>query len=242
MKTLNEFRNIKDTMCWKEAALTQLKGFEDLAERLGIALHIVGSHVSKSIRLPVVELQINNDIFFLRDNFGDVNLCVRAENPIDLPLADLLQEACQECDWNWYLSQIAKCRGYTWEYFTDEEMDDPVILHVYKKHKMEPTGKKMDWSVLRDEKDRWLKRMTDPSWFCHNWSSGTICWEGEFGPEAKLFVQYHPYAEGIRYLVPACALKPYVRGTRDFALALDSLESAELIIRRVSRLKCDTSK
>ena len=242
MKTLDDFRNIRDTMYWKEAALAQLKRFEDLAVRLGVELHVVGSHTSKSIRLPVVGLQINDDMFFLRDNFGDINLCVRADNPIDLPLTDLLQGVCPARDWNWYLEEIAKCRGYSWDYFTDEEMDNPDILHVCKPHKLEPDGKKLDWSVCRDKKDRWLKRMTDPSWFCHGWSGGTICWEGEFGPGAKLFVQYHPHAEGIVALVPEYALKPYVRGTRDFALALGNMEAAELIIRRVSGLGCDASK
>lgn len=235
MQPLDEFRDIRDEMLWKQAALEQLKGFEDLAGRLGAEIHVVGNHMSKSIPLPVVGFQIGDNMFFLRDNFYDVNLCVRAKDPVELPLADLLHDACEEHDWNWYLGEIARCRGYTWDYFTDEEMEDPDIICVRKPHKLDPS-RMMNWSVLRDEKDRWLKRMTDPSWFCHDWSHDVICWEGEFGPGARLFIQSYPFAEGVQHLVPAYALKPYVRGVRDFALALDSMEAAELIIRRVSGL------
>lgn len=237
MQSLDEFRNIRDEMYYKRAALEQLKQFEDLADRLGVEILVVSHHTSKSIRLPVVGLKIGDNTFFLRDNFGDVNLCVRAEEPVDLSLSDLLHGACEEHDWDWYLDQIARCRNYSWDYFTDEEMDDPDILHVSKPHKMDPTGGKLDWSMRRGEKNRWLKRMTDPSWFYNDWSHSAICWEGEFGPGVRLFIQSHPYAEGIEALVPAHALKPYVRGAKDFALALNSMEAAELIIRRVSGLR-----
>jgi len=234
MTTLDSFRNIRDTMLWKEAALEQLTQFEALAGRLGVPLTVAGSHTSKSISLPVVQLIIDGNLFLLRDNFNDVNLCVCAGKPVMLPLAEMLEGVCKPLDWNWYLKEISKCRSYTWDYFTDEEMDDPDILHVRKPHKA--SGGMIDWNVTRGAKDRWLQRMTDPLWYSRDWSHGEICWEGEFGHEATLFVQYHPFAEGLEKLVPSSALRPYFPGKRNFALSVNGMESAELIIRKVSRL------
>jgi hypothetical protein len=77
--------------------------------------------------------------------------------------------------------------------------------------------------------------MTDPSWYKHDWSSATITWEGEFGPEAKLFVQQHPFAEGISGIVSPSALQPYQPGRKEFTLALNNMEQAETIIRRVGK-------
>lgn len=237
MGVLDDFRDIRDTMLWKEAALDQLVRFEALAGRLGVPLTVAGSHTSKSISLPVVRLFVNNNIFLLRDNFGDVNLCVLSHSKIGLSFSEMLDGVCKVLDWDWYLGEIAKCRGYTWDYFTDEEMDDPRILRVVKPHKRgNPGDKPIEWTVRADQKDRWLKRMIDPAWYCKDWSSGMICWEGEFGPGVKLFVQHHPFAEGIEKLVPRKALEPYSPGTTMFALALGSMEQAELIIRRAAGL------
>jgi hypothetical protein len=88
--------------------------------------------------------------------------------------------------------------------------------------------------VSQEVKDRWRFRMTSPSWYDFDWSHGVICWDGEFGPNTKMFVQHHPFAEGIDKVVPPDALKPYKCGVYSFAIALDSLESAEALIRRIT--------
>lgn len=232
MKTLENFKTINDNMLWRRAALEQVDAFISLASRLSVKAQVVGSHTSKSIDLPVVRFKINGTMFFLRDNFYDTNICVRAKKPITLSYADFLGGACPEYDWAWYLNEIARCRGYTWHYFTDEEMDDPQILSVKKPHEF--SGNVTEWSRRPDEKKHWLKRMSNPEWWMRHWAGGMLCWEGEFGPGVKLFRQSHPFMEGIGRLVPEEAMKPYQLGKSEFALAVENLETAELIIRRVS--------
>lgn len=235
MGKFDRFRQIDDDMIWKGAALRQIGEFEALAGRLQIQCEVAGSHTSKSIELPVVRFRQDGNLFLLRDNFYDVNLCVATSKPVTLPLAGLLEGVCKPLGWDWYLGEVAKCRGYTWDYFTDEEMDDPRILRVVKPHK--DGGRPMEWTVRRDEKDRWIRRMTDPSWFSKDWSSGQVCWDGEFGPDAQLFVQDHPFAEGIEG--PSAMFEPYARGATMFGLALGSMEQAETIIRRVMENTAD---
>lgn len=236
MMSLEGFKQIDDTMLWKKSALYQIEEFEAMAKRLGVELKVPGFHTSKSIALPVVAIIVEeaNTSFLLRDNFYDVNICVMSHHSITLSYTELFRGVYRSLDWDWYLGEIAKCRGYTWDYFTDEEMDNPQVLRVVKPHKCgKPGDKPMEWTVRRDEKERWLKRMTDPSWYYNDWSRGTLSYEGEFGPGVVMYAQQHPFAEGISGLVRREALELYAPGKTEFAFAVGSIKSAELIIRRV---------
>lgn len=235
-KPLQTFKNIDDHMIWKGAALRQIAAFEALAERLDVELHNVSAHRSKSIELPVVKLTVRGTDFFIRDNFYDQNVCIVAPEPIDLTLSQILRDIQSAQSWDWYLNEIARCRNYTWNYFTDEEMDDPRLLRVFKLHKhAKPGDKPMEWSVNAAQKDRWLKRMTDPVWWTKDWSSGTLSWSGAFAPGVEIFIQPRPYMQGIEEVVPSEASKPFQPGCRMFALALDSLTQVEALIRNITR-------
>jgi hypothetical protein len=237
---LEQFKCIDNNMLWKGCALGQINDFSNLSRRLDAEIVVVGDHMSKSINLPVVRFKIGSNIFYLRDNFYDVNLCVVSTNPINLSYSELLSDACEEYDWDWYLGQIERCRGYTWSHFTDKEMDDPKILCVSTPHG--PSKELQEWTVRKDTKYRWMKRMSSPDWFANDWSSGSICWEGEFGPGAKIFVQSNPYMQGITGLVPHGASNPYQPGKSMFALAVKTMELAEKIIRRVVDHSVDIGK
>lgn len=235
MPTLQKFRDIRKEMRWRDAALEQIDQFEKLADKFEVYPVAVGSHTSKSIELPVIELTIGNFRFLIRDNFHDLNVCVQTlgnYGPVTLPLQELFEGILKPLDWDWYLGEIARCRGYSWKEWTDEEMDDPKILEVFTTRK---DGTQVDWKNSPEKKARWIKRLTDPEWYAHDWSSGGLTWDGTFGPGVTLYNQQHPYAEGISALVPSEALKPYAPGKSCFALALDSFEQVELLIRRLTQ-------
>lgn len=237
MRTLDDFANINDKMIWKNAALDQIKQFKALAERLCVVPEVVGSHHSKSIELPVVRLEINGKAILLRDNFYDVNVCVVSPEPIELSLHGIFEGVLKELDWDWYLGEIARCRGYTWDYFTDEEMEDPRILRVFKLHKHgKPGDEPTEWNVRADQKDRWLKRMTCPEWWEKDWAGNKLCWDGAFGPGVRMFAQPHPFMQGIDAVASAGASQPYHLGCKMFSLAVGDMETSEKIIRRVCGL------
>jgi hypothetical protein len=125
-----------------------------------------------------------------------------------------------------YLSDPIK-----WWKFTDEEMDDPQVLCV--KTPSPRSGDMLEWKVYPEQKTLWFKRMTDPEWWSKDWSDGTLCWNGEFGPGVKIFVQNHPYLQGISVLVPKESKEFYQPGKSEFAFAVGDLEAAELVIRRI---------
>jgi hypothetical protein len=237
-RAIESFAEIPDKMLWKKPALQQIEEFKALAERLHVSLEVAGSHTSKSIHLPVVQFKVGGSTFTLRDNFYDVNVCVQSCEPLTLSYAEMLHGVCEPLTWEWYLEEVAKCRGYTWRYFTDEEMDDPRILRVQKLHEFSKPGDNlMDWTVNADRKDRWVKRMSDPAWYSHDWSAGQVCWDGEFGPGATLFVQGHPYLQGISDVVPREALDPYKPGTKMFSIAVGDMKEAEALIRTVCAVR-----
>ena len=223
---LSDFRDIRDEMCYRAAALAQIDCFEKLAEDLDLPLFAVGEHVSKSVRLPVVMLAAKGFLFYLRDNFHGLNLCVVALEPINIPSSVLFQDVLEPRSWDWYLGEIKRCRDYSWRHWSDEDMDDPRILRVFY-------GEGLSDVREPKEKDLWAKRLTDPSWFNHRWSSSAITLEGEFGPGVVLYVQGHPFAEGISAVVKACYLKPYKPGCEGFALDLGRYDHAKLIIQRL---------
>jgi len=228
---LDTFKNIPETMCWRNAALGQIDRFKILAAALGAEPEVVSHHTSKSIRLPVMQLTLNNCRFYIRDNFYDINVCAVAPGPIDLPMAELFEGVLKPLDWAWYLGEIERARGYSWREWTDEQMDDPTVLRVFSEGQ---NGAKLEWTKRRGEKDRWAKRMTDPMWFREDWSASAITYEGEFKEGVTLFVQSHPFAEGISNVVGDDALKPYVRGNSSFGVALGTYEQVALVIRRVA--------
>lgn len=229
---LESFKDIRDEMIWKGSALKQIEAFQAFADHLGTKFTVVSSHTSKSIKLPVLKLEIKDVSFYLRDNFYDINLCVWSPSPIELSFAKLFDGVQKPLTWEWYLNEVARCRGYTWQYFTDEEMDDPRILRVFKPHKL-GDHKINEWTVRADEKDNWIKRMKDPEWYWKNWASGKLSWEGEFGPGVQLYSQVHAFMQGIEEVVPANANQPYQKGCTIFSLALDSLDHAEILIRNI---------
>lgn len=227
---LDSFRNVRSEMIWRGAALEQIDAFEAMASRLGVELEAIGKHTSKSIALPVVKLSINGSDFVMRDNFYDVNLLVKAREPVRLTLPEFFTGIYEPLDWAWYLNEIARARGYSWSQYTDEEMDDPRILRARITY---------DQVKSPEEKDRWIKRMSDPAWWSNDWSGGELTWDGSFEPGVAIFSQRHPYAEGIQ-----CDGVPtkYVQGLNSFIVALPRIEDAETVIRRVADKRLETDE
>jgi hypothetical protein len=229
---LDDFRNIPDRMTWKAAALDQIEKFRQFAEQLGFPWEVAGSHTSKSICLPVIRINCKDMEVYLRDNFHDLNLCVVAKQPIRTPLSVLFEGVLEPFGWDWYLEQVTRCRNYSWSGWTDEQMDMPGLLCL--------TNDAPAYAVKRPEvKARWCKRLTDPAWYRHDWSSGQITWEGEFGPGVVLWVQNHPFMQGIAELVPSSASQPYKPGCTEFALALPGLDQARNLIQRLCNTPTD---
>jgi len=225
-QNLDRFRAVSDNMRWKGAAISQCERFEQFTTELGLPWTIVGSHTSQSISLPVICITSGGTKFYLRDNFHDINLCVVSDEPITFPMAEMFEDVLNPLDWDWYIEQVARCRGYSWRDWTDEQMDMPGLLAL--------SNDAFSSSVKSlDEKARWLNRMSDPAWFKHDWSRDTVVWEGEFGPGVTMWVQGYPFMQGISELVPRGAEKPYAPGCTKFALALGSLDQAKVIIERI---------
>lgn len=228
---IDTFKDIPDQMLWKGPALHQIENFRKLTQRLGYRWATVGHHFSKSIKLPVVRISRKGLQFYLRDNFYDINLCAVSKEPITVPMSVLFEGVLTPQTWDWYLNEISRSRGYSWSPWTDAQMDDPDLLTV------DPDPEPRRYTHMTKEpgeKARWLRRMMDPTWYSHDWSSGVICWEEDFGPGAKLYIQEHPYLEGISSIVPKKKTQPYVTGCKGFAVALSSLEQAEALIRRLT--------
>lgn len=236
--TLQAFMNIDDRMLWKGAALAQIEAFEALAVRLGCdgvcmpKMSTPGHHTSKSIRLPVVELCLPGFRFLLRNNFHDIEMCVQAGMPVTMTRSALFDGVLQPRNWAWYLAEIARCRGYSWKFWTDEQMDDPNICRVVAiRH--DCGGIEQEWTVEPGEKARWLKRMTSPEWYSRDWSSGSITSDEPFGPGATFWVQHRLFGQGIAELVPPEDLHRYAPGVSGFGVSVGTIEQAATIIRRL---------
>ncbi len=77
---------IKETMYFRNAALSQFNEIEQSALRCNINVFVVGTHTSKSILLPVYLLQ-NKDAsrqLWVRDNFHNYAISIQTEKPIQL--------------------------------------------------------------------------------------------------------------------------------------------------------------
>lgn len=227
---IDKFREVDPQMLWRGTALGQLDAFEKvaagLAERLRVTAMVVGSHRSKSIDLPVVAISTDAGEFTLRDNFHDVNLMAILRSPSTLSLEQFFAGVQEPLTWEWYLAQIDRARGYSWSMWSDEEMDDPRILRVRDKR----AGVDIWWEKGSSEKDRWAARMSNPAWYGRDWASGELTWDGGFGPGAKLFLQGHAYAEGIKVTT---SNRKYVRGVSGFIIATSTLASAATLIERL---------
>lgn len=219
------FRNIEGKMLWRAAALDQIDRLCRMIDTLKVKWEIVGSHRSKSIELPVVRLEFDGTKVYVRDNFNDVNVCVVADRPVNIPLPVLFKETVEERDWLWYLDEVARCRKYVWRDWSDEELNGPEFATTAKGAASRSTS--------AEAKARWLRRMTDPEWFTRDWCHSTISWEGEFGPGTKLWVQHYPYLEGIDDHVLVGHRAPYKPGCTGFALALATIEQAGTFIQRI---------
>jgi len=226
---IDKFKEVAPHMLWRGAAMDQIDKFEKtvvaLAKRFRVKAEVVGRHRSKSVDLPVVRLSTDAGEFTLRDNFYDINLMAILREPANLTLDQFFADIHEPLTWEWYLSEVERARNYSWREWTDEEMNDPRILRVRDKR---PNGD-MWWEKKVEEKDRWLNRMSSPTWYSNGWSSGELTWDGEFGPGVKLYRQGHVYAEGIE--VPTSNRK-YLKGVRDFIIATNTLASAVAMIER----------
>jgi hypothetical protein len=224
---LDSYKGIPDQMIWREAAIQQIEQFRLFTETLGSPWDVVGHHTSKSIQLPVICIVCGDMKVYLRDNFHDINLCVVSEKPITTPMSVLFDGVLEPLSWDWYLAQVAKCRGYSWREWTDEQMDTPGLLTFSNDAVPSYMAKQPS------QKARWIHRMTSPAWYREDWSSNTIVWEGEDGPGATLWVQSHPFMQGIETLVPKSASQPYKPGCCGFALALPSLDDARKLMMKL---------
>ncbi len=225
--SLDNFRNISDNMIWKSSALKQLDEFNALKDAVGATLSVVSAHRSKSIDLPVVTLSVGENKFTLRDNFNDLNLFAELCKPATLTLSELFDGILSPLDWKWYLETLSKCRNYSWCEWTDEQLEDDVKVSLTFLEKRLA----MDSRVL-EKRTRWKKRLTNPEWYEKDWSSGSITYEGEFGLDAKLFVQHRPFAEGINF--PHGTPKVYKNGISKFIISLPDYKAAKLVIQRLS--------
>ncbi len=227
---IDKFKEVAPQMTWRGAAVEQIDELERaiavLARRFRVTAEVVGHHRSKSIDLPVVMISTDAGEFTLRDNFHDVNLMAVLKHPSTLTLEQLFANIQEPHSWEWYLSQIERARNYSWREWTDEEMNDPRILRVRDKR----PGVDMWWDKKPDEKDRWANRLASPAWYGRDWSSGEFAWDGDFGPGVKLFHQRHAFAEGITVTTNN---RKYQKGVSDFIIALDSIQSAGLMIERL---------
>ena len=237
LRIIDKFKTIAPQMLWRGAAMSQIAAFEEavaaFATRFRATAEVVGSHSSKSIDLPVVRLSTDAGEFTLRDNFHDINLMAILRSPSTLSLEQLFAGIREPLTWEWYLAEIERARGYSWREWTDDEMNDPHILRVRDKR----PGCDMWWEKKGAEKDRWAARMTSPAWYSHDWSSCEFAWDGDFGPGVKLYRQDHAYAQGI---VVTTSNRRYVKGVRDFIIALDTLESTITMIERLHSA-CDNA-
>ena len=225
MLTLKEWvkqNSIADEMYFKKLAVSQVEKFQKLADELKAPIYVAGTHMSKSITLPVVKIIGKHGHFIIRDNFYDYNLAVEWEFPINIPLEDVYPIF----DWEWYLEEMKKKEKYChWDKWTEEELNDPRITRI----EVKSTSGNTYWhEVDFEEKDRWLNRFTDTSWFTEDWSSGKLIVEGELGPDCKLYKASYPYAQGINVNHGY-----YEYGVTEFLIAVNEVSD---IVKKINNL------
>jgi hypothetical protein len=194
----------------------QFSQFLNLAKRLNVevdtSFEIVRTHSSQSNNLPVAKFNFPNGQVYLRDNLYNLEIVVSWNNPVNLTFDDVCYE---KYDWDWYLQQIEKCENYSWQYWSKEEILDERITRVRRK----PGLSNGFDEKTPDQKLRWINRMSDPTWFSKDWSSGYIYTNGALCPENVLYVGRKTYLEGITESFPRYSEIPiFEPGMKFFSL------------------------
>jgi hypothetical protein len=203
-------------MRWKDSAEAQFKFFREIKDRLGATTNVFSDHFSKSIKLPVVTFYFHLMKVHIRGNFDDWNLCVEAGEPPKLTARDVFGAPR---DWDWYLDQIARCEGYSWKEWTQEELEDERISRVKATAR---GGKTTYWNEKKfPEKERWLKRFESPEWYARDWSSSEGYYEGECRPGCELYLASKCFLQGMHFL-PSEAHRPWRPGFSQFAVCLQT--------------------
>jgi len=228
---LEDFENISEFMYWREEARTQLEEFRKLAKAFACEPTVVGTHISKSINLPVMKLHLKEFEFLLQCNFYNIEIAVRAEEPVTLPMAKLFEGVLTPLSWEWYLTEISKCAGYSWNGWSGDQVADITVTEVEATNL---SGRKYMNHNSLESKARWVKRMTDPEWYQKDWSSSTLTSDDPFGPGATLFQQDRLFAEGISDLIPYGEYGLYYPGSRFFGVSVGNYGLAKTLIRNLT--------
>lgn len=86
----SQSNSISDTMIYKNAATGQVAMFQEFAKLLDGVAYVISTHRSKSITLPVVEVETAFGTVRARDNFHDIKVTIDALKPCDDDLFSLL--------------------------------------------------------------------------------------------------------------------------------------------------------
>lgn len=190
----------------------QLFAFTNIAAHINGDLTIINTHTSKDEKLPVVKIDSKAISFTIRDNFHSINLGIELKEDFVFPYAYFYKHE----DIDWYNNEILRKKGYTFDGWTEEEINDLRILRVFVKNRY--------WSeVSGAEKDRWLNRDKSTEWYHKDWSSTTLI---EF--RGMFFKAEYAFCEGMRDFEH---LQPYVPGMTKFVICVDSYKKLEEIIR-----------
>ena len=87
----------------------QFEAINKLVNQLGATFTVEHSHTSKSITLPVPTITMPGLTFMLRDNFHDLNLYVRSDEVLNLPLSFFYTPQT----FQWYQGKILSKRAYS---------------------------------------------------------------------------------------------------------------------------------
>jgi hypothetical protein len=229
---------VPDIMIYKEGSRRQIQKFWDLAKGLEVGITVVGSHISKSIKLPVVQLAFpGKGRILLRDNFHSLEIAVLWDFVPDLKLWDIYPEAQERTEtgrdgpknWEWYKYHISRCEGYSWKGWSEAELADPRITRVEVDR---GDGYKYWTDTTPAKKERWAKRWTDPEWHEKDWG-GKVLWEGTFGPDATLYLGTCTFLEGIGDLIDSSARAIFDGTGQDAFTVSTSWEDVSGIITRI---------
>lgn len=100
---------VRETLIYKDAQELQINRMQELANALGVELLIGSVHYSKSVPLPVGYFQLTpGTAALVRDNFYGVNIAVKSDNPLEIPLDELYDEVSKK----WYEDEIERAANY----------------------------------------------------------------------------------------------------------------------------------
>lgn len=239
MKQLDTFSRFAHD--WSDVLLAD--GVTDNALRK-VKVRVVNTHTSKSCKLPVIAIDTVVASYVLRDNFHDVNLVVETCAPLTLPLNVFYERV----NYDEYQAIMQRCRGYTYGVWSEEEMNHPGILRVAR-----PNG---SWSeVSGREKDNWLRRNVDTTWYTKSWSSGKLLPCRSVNDKIEAWPEGTPFdASTIFYQMPQCYLQgieglythvinesrdrtlpDYKPGSRFFCVCVRNAEQAKVLIILIER-------